>query len=321
MYVVQRQRGRPTQRRMYSPIERGVVSSVGVGPNGLEGLDGIDIGKMFKRLVTITPNSFKLKNIMGAIGSLATTTATMGLAPLIAPKLVSAHSKTMQHVGMGVTAAAVVAGGAYAAGAMMPAATGAGLSTAGTAVGTASSGSSTIGTALATSATGTTGGGIFSTIGSGISWAGGQLWTGIKAIGSVLPMVGQVLGSGGGGQVQYATQDDAYAQQYAMQQQQAAQAEYDRQYAEYMKQQQEALYTPGMAYGQGLQYPGQAQAMNASYGDLRSPYMGVDESGNQVMIDPATGQPISGWPLGLSLEVWIGIATVSLIGGWWVMKD
>lgn len=68
-------------------------------------------GKALKRFTKITPSSFKLKNIMGALGSLTATVATGGLGPIIAPKVFSASSSTMKTLGMAVTAIAVVAGG------------------------------------------------------------------------------------------------------------------------------------------------------------------------------------------------------------------
>jgi hypothetical protein len=82
---------------------------------GTDEEDGLGKGfnpiKAVKRLVTITPTSFQPKKIMGAIGSLAATTATMGLGPIIAPKVFSASSSTMKTLGMATTAIAVVAGG------------------------------------------------------------------------------------------------------------------------------------------------------------------------------------------------------------------
>ena len=66
--------------------------------------------KAVRRFTKITKSSFKLKNIMGALGSFTGTVLTGGLGPIIAPKVFSANSKTMQTLGMAVTAIAVVAG-------------------------------------------------------------------------------------------------------------------------------------------------------------------------------------------------------------------
>ena len=66
--------------------------------------------KALRRFTTVTKSSFKLKNIMGALGSLTATVATGGLGPIIAPKVFSANSATMKSLGMAVTAIAVVAG-------------------------------------------------------------------------------------------------------------------------------------------------------------------------------------------------------------------
>lgn len=78
-------------------------------------LGGIKIGKMFKRLFTIKKSSFKLKNIMGAIGSAVGTYATVGLGPILAPKQFGAHSKLARIAGTATTAVGLAAAG-YAAG-------------------------------------------------------------------------------------------------------------------------------------------------------------------------------------------------------------
>ena len=91
---------------------------------GTDDLDGLGKGfhpfKAITRAVHFTPSSFKLKNIMGAIGSVTATTATFGLGPLLAPKVFSANSKTMQTVGMATTAIAVVAGAVVLGPALAP---------------------------------------------------------------------------------------------------------------------------------------------------------------------------------------------------------
>jgi hypothetical protein len=278
MHVVQRL---PRQRvvhgrRMYSPLERNVVNGVGLGE-----VDGLfDIGKMFTRLTTFTPSSFKLSNIAGAIGSLTAFTATGGLSSL-APKLTSAHSALMKDLGYGTIAVAAVAGGAALMAAPAAGATGVGLTT----VGSEAAGSSIIGgvTGQTVAASST---GIMSTIGSGISSVGSGLMNVVKA----LPFVGQMLSHGSGVPTQQ-TQSDAYAQQYADAQAQAAQQAYAAQVAA----QQAALYTPG--YNPSIpfvagQYQGGplAPADGGSYGDLRSPYTAITDDGKQVQIDPTTGQ-------------------------------
>lgn len=97
------------QRRVYLPNERGRIHDDRLGETGL---GGFNIGKMFKRIVTIKPSSFQFKNIMGAIGSVASNLVTGGLASVVSSKTFSAHSSAMKGLGTGLVAAsAVVAGG------------------------------------------------------------------------------------------------------------------------------------------------------------------------------------------------------------------
>jgi hypothetical protein len=103
-------------RRMYLPQERLQVTD----EDGNLGFS-FNIGKMFKRLTKVTKTSFRPKNIFGAIGSGAANFVTFGAASAIAPKVFSAHSKTMRQVGMGVSAAALAAGTVVTAGALAPA--------------------------------------------------------------------------------------------------------------------------------------------------------------------------------------------------------
>ena len=99
-----------SRRKVYLPHERVQVNGIGLGE-----VDGLfNIGKMFSRLTHFTPRSFQFKNIMGAVGSAAMFTGTMGLSSL-APKLTGAHSKLSKMVGMGVSAAALAAGAVVAA--------------------------------------------------------------------------------------------------------------------------------------------------------------------------------------------------------------
>jgi hypothetical protein len=113
MHVVQHPIRRKTQKRMYLPYERGILTSEGLGE-----LHGFNIGKMFKRMVTFKPSSFKFSNIMGALGSGVSNLATFGMGSAFAPKTFGAHSSVMKKVGMGVTAAAA-AGMAVAAAPMI----------------------------------------------------------------------------------------------------------------------------------------------------------------------------------------------------------
>jgi len=155
--------------------------------------------------------------------------------------------------------------------------------------------------------------GALTTAGSALSSVGGTL---LKGGMGVLSMFGGV--GGGGGQVQQQqsgmsqAEYDAYMAQQAQVQQQLtadqlrAQAEYERQqqaqYAAYMAQQQG--YTP--------------VSMQTSYGDLRSPYTAITEDGEQVQVDPNTGQVIQP---GMSKEMIIGIGAVTLLAGWFLMSD
>lgn len=306
MHVVQHSRRHYPRRSMHGVLDRRVVSGDGLGD-----LEGINLGKMFKRMFTFTSSSFKLKNIAGAIGSVAATTATMGLAPLIAPKFVSAHSKTMQHLGYGIGAAAVAVGVGYGGSALLSSVKGVGS--------VASTGTGLVGTAAKSAGfvhpvTGAAavagGGGILSNVGSALS----TVWTGIKAIGSALPIigqVGQVLGGGGGGQQQQTDPNaDAYYQQ--QQQQAAAQEAANRQaqaeYDAYVRAQQQQMYVPGGMPG-GMPVSYEQQPTMAAYGDLRSPYTAIAENGEQVQIDPATGQIIQP---GMSTEMMIALGAVTL---------
>lgn len=110
MHVVPPNRIR-NRRSTYLPSQRGVVTD--------EGLGGFNIGKMFSRMVHFTPRSFQPKNIFGAMASVAGTVATAGLGPALAPKIFSAHSKTMQTAGTVMAAVGAAAGAA----ALLPAGT------------------------------------------------------------------------------------------------------------------------------------------------------------------------------------------------------
>jgi hypothetical protein len=245
---------------MHLPSERQVVNGVGLGE-----VDGLfNIGKAFKRFTTIKKSSFKLKNIMGAIGSATMFTASGGLS-VLAPKLTGAHSKLSRIVGIGATAVAAGAG------------------------------------AIALAPAGT-----MAAIGSGAM-------TGLKAIGGLLPMAGKLFSGGGGGagiapQAQYA---ETYGPGYDL----AAQ-----QYAQQVEAQRAQMYMPGMVPDTSYMGPstiGQPGTMQTSYGDLRSPYTAITEDGQQVQIDPATGE--------VAQSVWanpayLGGGAVILLLGMYMMQ-
>ena len=98
--------------------------------------------KAIKRIGTITKTSFQPKKILGAVASLTATIVTGGLGPMIAPKIFSANSKTMQSLGYGMAAIAVVAG-AVVLGPALAASMGPMLSSAAGMVGKAVTGMST----------------------------------------------------------------------------------------------------------------------------------------------------------------------------------
>lgn len=191
-----------TERRVYLPTERGMVHGRGLGED--KGLAGFNIGKMFKRMVTIKPKSFTFKNIMGAVGSVAANVMTFGAASAISGKTFGAHSKTMQQVGMGMTAAVAAAGAVVGGAALL----GAGAGTAGagaTAGATAVSGAGlgvgttagTLGTTVATGAASS--GGFLSVVGSGLASVGSGIATAVKGLSVATGLATAFGGKGGGG--------------------------------------------------------------------------------------------------------------------------
>lgn len=330
MHVVQRPIRRQQRRRMNLPSERMVVSGVGLGE-----LDGMfNFGKMFTRMFTFTPSSFKFKNIAGTIGSAATTFGTFGMANLAAgilgssglkivkgPSFVSSHSKAMQYVGYG-TMAAGAATGLYFGGSALLSKAGIG-SGAGTAAGSLPVGTGTVlapavtpvGTGTVLAAGTQAGGGFLSTIGTTLTNIGSGFATVMKA----LPVVGELFGGKGG----------------APQQQQQAggmtQAEFDAQQraayeAGLRQQQQEALYRQQVAEQQAQMMPiaysggGQQPSMQTSYGDLRTPYTAITEDGKQVQVDPRTGDIVV--PPVVSTEVMVGVgALVAMAGLYYMYSD
>lgn len=330
MHIVQRPIRQRQRRRMNLPSERMVVNGVGLGE-----LDGMfNIGKMFKRMFTITPSSFKFKNIAGTIGSALTTTATFGMANLAAgvlgssglkivkgPSFVSTHSKAMQNVGYGTMAAAAAAGAYYGGTALLSSV---GSTSGGVAAGTLPVGAGTVlapvaapvgtGTVLASTAA-TASGGFLSTAGSILSSIGSGLTTVMKA----LPVVQGLVGAGGGSQ----------PMQEQPQQGGMTQAEFDAQqraaYEAGLRQQQIAEQQSQMmpiSYG-GEQYPSSNMppSMQSSYGDLRTPYTAITEDGQQVQVDPMTGNIVEPESV-VSTDMMIGIGVVSLLAaGIYFMSD
>ena len=322
MHVIQhRQR---TQRRMCLPFERGVVNGIGLGE-----LDGMfNFGKMFRRLVKFTPSSFKLKNIAGSIGSGLTTFGTFGIANVASEfagpsglrltkgTITGAHSKPMQYVGYAGVAAAAAAGLYFGGGALISA-VGSGAGAGGGAIGTASAGSSVIGGATGQIASSTW------TIGSTLSTVGSGLMTVLKA----LPVVGQVVGMiGGGGQQQQVQQGGMTQAEYDAQQKAAYDA--GQQQAAYnarVEAAQASMYQPG-GYAPNIPWmPGQyagpgAPSTDSAYGDLRSPYTAIAEDGQQIQVDPKTGQVIQASILpDLSMTTWLMVGGVTL-AGWYMMS-
>jgi hypothetical protein len=308
---------------MYLPSERMVVNGVGLGE-----LDGMfNIGKMFTRMFTFTPSSFKLKNIAGTIGSAVTTIGTGGIANIASEVLgssglkvvkggfTSSHSKPMQYVGYGTMAAAAAAGAYYGGSALLSksgVASGAGTTAGALPVGT--------GTVLAAS-TGTTGGTLLSTIGSSISNIGSGLTTVMKA----LPVIGQIMGAAGGGgggggmteqqQQGGMTQAEFDAQQRAAYEAGIRQQQQEEAYRQQVQAQQ-AQMMPVM-YSGGMEQP----TMQTSYGDLRSPYTAITEDGQQVQVDPLTGQVIPQETMSTDTMIGIGGIALVVLAGWYFMSD
>lgn len=299
MHIVQRVPIR-SQKRMYLPSERQVVNGVGLGE--LEGM--FNLSKMFRVMFKFTPSSFKMKNIAGAIGSISTGGIGNIIAEVAGPSglkltktnLLSAHSKVAKGLGYGVMAVGAAAGLYFGGAALLPAA-----------------GSVTGGVGGAGAAA--TGGGFFSTAGSMLSTVGSGFMTVMKA----LPMVGQLFGGMGGGrqQQQGGMTQAEYDMQMAQAQQQAA---YDAQ----ARAQGQQMYQPGaMNSGIPISYNSEQPSMtgmNASYGDLRTPYTAIQEDGTQVQVDPRTGQVIqAGIIPDLAPTTWLMIGGATL-AGWYLMS-
>jgi hypothetical protein len=110
-WMTNRSRGRLVQRPNLQVKPRSHVLTH-LGTDEEDGLGkGFNPIKAITRAVHITPSSFKLKNIMGAMASVTAGVATAGLGPMLAPKVFSANSSTMKTLGMAEAAIGLVAGG------------------------------------------------------------------------------------------------------------------------------------------------------------------------------------------------------------------
>ena len=325
MHVVQgRLRQQRQVRRINLPSERMVVNGVGLGE-----LDGMfNIGKMFTRMFTFTPSSFKLKNIAGTIGATVTTIGTGGIANIASEVLgssglkvvkggfTSTHSKPMQYVGYGTMAAAAAAGAYYGGSALLSKsgiASGAGTTASSIPVGTGTvlaPASVPVGTGTVLASSGTTAGGFLSTAGNWLSNIGSGLSTVMKA----LPVVSALTGGGGGGQQQQQQEQGGMTQAEFDAQQRAA-------YEAGLRQQQiEAQQAQMMPVSYGA-YGGEQPTMQTSYGDLRSPYTAITEDGQQVQVDPLTGQVIPQETMSTDMMVGIGGIALVALAGWYFMSD
>lgn len=305
MHVVQNPVRQRVRKRMYLPSERMVVNGVGLGA-----VDGFDIGKMFTRMFTFKPSSFKPSNIMGAIGSAVSFAGTFGLSSALAPKTFSAHSTTMKQVGMGVTAAAAAVGVGYGLSKVIPT-------------------------------------GAFSNV---VSGAGNLLKSGgtlLKGGLEVIKTGAQLLGGGGRQPAQQGgmSQADAMTLQqqqqaidaYNRQQQQIA--AYNAQQQALYDQQQQGQYGPGVDVSQQLTpttyptmdtgpsavgpYPQDMTAQGPysaltdydinKYVDPTTGLVTDPATGNKV--DPATGKVVqAGMIPELSTSTWVILGGVTLIG-------
>jgi len=300
-----------SRKRMNSVLERQVVNGVGLGsgtryPTGLGEVDGLfNIGKMFTRMFTFKKHSFDFKNILGAVGSVIGTIGTGGIGTILAPKEFGAHGKVAGFIG-GTTVP--LAG-------LLPQKW------------TGMTASQRLGSDVALAVGATVAGGymlapMLPAIGSGIASGGSGLMSMFSGAGSgLMSMFGGVTKMfGGGGQQQQQQGGMTQAEYDAMQAQAQQQAAYDAQ----VRQQQAQMYQPNAAYGSGVPISyvpetGQPSmtGMNASYGDLRTPYTGVTQNGEQVQVDPRTGQVISE---GMSTGMMIAIGGVTVLAGWYLMS-
>lgn len=282
MHIVTQPIRRRSVRKVYLPHERLQVNGIGLG----EDLSGFNIGKMFKNFIHITPRSFQPKNILGAVASGTIGVMTLGMSSALAPKLFSAHSKTMMTVGK---VGAIVGG---------------------TIVG---------GVALSAAAPG-----LLTTIGSGamnlFSGAGGLLKT---FGGGLMNMFG---GRGGGGGGQSAPYEQPYnTQQYPQVGQQQYYDPIAAYNANVAASAGAPLGPVGGGTYSSMPDPSQADYQQQGT-ELQSPdkYNLQDPAGS--MIDPKTGQIIKIQPIqagmfpDLSTTTWLVIGGVTL-AGWYFLSD
>ena len=284
MYIVTQPIRVRSRRKVYLPQERVQVNGIGLGE-----VDGLwNLGKMFKNFVKITPRSFQPKNIFGAIGSIALTTTTLGLAP----KISSAHSKVAKIVGMAEVAAVAAIGGGMLLAPMLPAM-----------------------------------GGMAASAGSGImsmaSSAGSGLMSVVSGAGSFLkPLMGMFGGGGGGGQQQYAPYEQPYGPQQTYPQ--TGQPQYYDPMAAYNANVARSAGAP--LGGAGEFYPSPPSTNYSQQGtELQAPDKGDLQYPIGTTIDPATGQlrmPVqqAGMFPDLSMTTWLMIGGVTLVG-WYFMSD
>ena len=266
-----------SRRKVYLPQERVQVNGVGLG----EDLSGFNIGKMFKNMFHVTPRSFQPKNIFGAIASGTIGVATLGMSSALAPKVFSAHSKTMKTVGMiGTIAAGAVTGGVFLA-PLLPAIGG-----------------------IASSA----GGGLMSIL----SGAGSLLKP-------VMGIFGGMFGGGKGGggeQQQYAPYEQPYAYPQPQQPQQ-----YYNPMADYNMNVARSAGAPLGPIGGGTYstMPDPSQSGGQSDIQLQSPDMyNLQDPNGQGQLNRPIAQ--AGMFPDLSMTTWLIVGGVTMVG-WYLMSD
>ena len=266
-----------SRRKVYLPQERVQVNGVGLG----EDLSGFNIGKMFKNMFHVTPRSFQPKNIFGAIASGTIGVATLGMSSALAPKVFSAHSKTMKTVGMiGTIAAGAVTGGVFLA-PLLPAIGG-----------------------IASSA----GGGLMSIL----SGAGSFLKP-------VMGIFGGMFGGGKGGggeQQQYAPYEQPYAYPQPQQPQQ-----YYNPMADYNMNVARSAGAPLGPIGGGTYstMPDPSQSGGQSDIQLQSPDMyNLQDPNGQGQLNRPIAQ--AGMFPDLSMTTWLIVGGVTMVG-WYLMSD
>lgn len=285
------------RRRVNLPHERVRITSDGLGD-----LEGFNIGKMFKRMVTVNKNSFKMRNIMGTIGSVVGTIATGGLGPALAPKTFSAHSSAM-----------VVTGSMIGGGGILP-------SIAPKAFGLTSKEAGIV-RGITGAAAAIAGGVMFApAIGGAVTGSGGMFSTIMGGAGKLLG--GMFGGKGGGGQQPQEQIDSQpvvmYPQQQYVMPPQGPQAPYG--IAAPVSSQLSPMTFPTMGGGGGEGYSGYSPDT-----DLRmdSPYSALTDT--ESTIDPITGLPKPKYQEAsmipeMSTQSWLVLGGVTLVG-WYLLSD